>query len=404
VTQTRIDPPDGGPPEEVSPDSMSPVQKFRIVAGNATRHLVGPLANFLVSYLVIRWASPELWGSFVIRLVVVTLTVHVVSWGNHEYLLRSFSRRASELGRLWRTSLSTRGLLLPLAAVGVAVWGLRGPELLWTLVWLAAAVVYQSLSVVVLFTRRFSVAVIAELAGLATTVALLASGAGALDLIGVTRAVALGVAVRMLVTLAAFAGDLVGGPVALDPRHFSDATPFFLAGLSGLLASRADLYAISALLDHAEIGVYQVTISFLAVIKSLAAVAFAPFAKDLYRSGRRTTRGVARRLFAAGFVLTVAAVPVGWVVLVGFYGLDLSWPALVVGASSILPVYGMVPLVYSFYAEDREREIMIVSFAGAALAVVLTVLMVPKMGMIGGLAAGSAAQWAIYGWVRHRSQ
>ena len=135
-------PPDTGGCEsarEHAPEELTIRARMWIVAGNGARQLVVPLANFVVSYLVISTASAELWGEFVVRLVVVTLTVHVLSWGNHEFLLRAFSRDPEALGSLWRRSLVTRGVFLLVAAAGALALGLRGGELGWTLLWLVAA-------------------------------------------------------------------------------------------------------------------------------------------------------------------------------------------------------------------------------------------------------------------------
>ncbi len=384
---------------EISPEVLTTRARVWIVAGNGARHLVVPLANFVVSYLVVSMASAELWGEFVVRLVLVTLTVHILSWGNHEYLLRAFSRDPEALGSLWRRSFLTRSVFLVVAAAGPLVLGLRGEDLGWTLLWLGAAFAHQSLAVVVLFSRRFGVAVAAELFGLIVTAGLLLSRGGAMDVTLVVKAVALGMTARVVVAYAAFFGSLFdGGSATFDHRHLTEAVPFFLAGLSGLLASKADLYVVSAVLSNTEVGAYQVTVSLIAIFQGLAAIAYTPFVRDLYASSDSLNRGSSRRLMAAGLLCSVAAVPAGWVILNVLYGLDLPWSVLVVAAASVFPVYGTLPLVYSLYKAGRERRVVVVTFVGTAFNIVLALGLVPVFGMIGGLAAGAATQWVIFGW------
>lgn len=372
--------------------------KLRIIGGNTLRHLVTPLGNFIVAYLVISTASTELWGAFAVRLVIVTLAVHLLAWGNHEYLLRAFSREPGSVGRLWRGSLMTRGLFLTLVAAGAVVVGLRGAELGWTVLWLAAALVHQSLQVVVLYTRRFGVAVVAELAGLAVTAGLVI-GSAAPDVVVVIRAVALGVATRAVVGLAVFARDLVGRPVlVVDRRHLVETVPFVLTGLAGLLVSKTDLMVVSAALGYAEVGTYQVVISFFIAIQSLSAVAFTPFVRDFYRSTDTSRDSRVPLLLAAGVTVAGLAIPAGRLVLGHLYGLEVSWLLLVMGALYAVPVFGYLPMVYSLYRDDRESEVVVVGFAGAAVNLVLTVASIRMFGIEGALAAAAVSQWVIWGW------
>ena len=387
------------------PEALTTWARLWIVAGNGARLLIVPLANFFISYLVISMASAELWGEFVVRLVLVTLTVHVFSWGNHEYLLRAFSRAPETVGSLWRRSLLTRGAFLPVAAAGCVAFGLGGDELGWTILWLVAAFGYQSLAVVVLFTRRFGVAVAAEMAGLVVTAALLLSRGSAIDVAFVVQAVALGVTTRFVIGLAVFSGVLIDivrishqlGSIAFDRRHLVEATPFFLTGLSGLLVSKADLLVVTAILSYAEVGAYQVLMSFYIAVQSLAAIAVTPFLRELYRAPDEANRRLARRLLAAGVVILVFAVPAAHLVLNTLYGLDLSLTLLVLGACYALPVYGYLPLVYLLYKHNRERGVAVASFVGAGINVVLTLALVRALGMTGALMAGIVVQWLMWG-------
>jgi O-antigen/teichoic acid export membrane protein len=397
-------PPDNGGPESAGGlgfEELTTRARWWIIAGNGARQLVVPFANFVVSYLVISAASAELWGAFVVRLVLVSLTVHVLAWGNHETLLRAFSREPQAMSSLWRRSLATRGVFLVLAVAGCIVLGLRGADLGWTVLWVVAALGYQSLAVVVLYTRRFGVAVAAELVGISVTAVLLVTSTGGLDLTVVTRAVAAGFAARLAVGLAAFGRKLLDGlGLSFDGRHLVEATPFFLTGLSGLLISKADLLVVTAVLAPAEVGAYQVLLSLFTAVQGLAAVAYTPFLRELYRAPDGSSRRGARILLAAGLGLAILAVPAAHLVLNIIYGLALAPGLLILGALYALPSFGYLPLVYSLYKRDREREVAKVSFVAAGITIVLTLVLARVLGMTGALAAATAAQWMLWGWYR----
>jgi len=374
-----------------------------IIAGNGARQLVVPFANLVLSYLVISMASAELWGTFVVRLVLVTMTVHVLAWGNHETLLRAFSREPHAMSSLWWRSLATRGVFLVVVVPGCVVLGLRGADLGWVVLWIAAALGYQSLAVVVLYTRRFGVAVVAELVGISVTTGLLVASAGGLDPTVVTRAVAAGVVARLAVGLAVFARSLLDQlGVSFDRRHLVEATPFFLTGLSGLLLSKADLLVVTAVLAPAEVGAYQVLLSFFTGIQGLAAVAYTPFLRELYRAPDGSSRRGATVLLAAGCGIAILAVPAAHLVINIIYGLALAPGLLILGALYALPSFGYLPLVYSLYKRDREREVAMVSFVAAGITIVATLLLVRVLGITGALAAATSAQWMLWGWYRYR--
>lgn len=371
--------------------------RIRIFIGNAARHGVVPLANFVVAYLVIDRGSAEIWSGFVVRLVAVSLVVHVLAWGNLDHLVRAFSRRPEAVGRLWRSSLATRALAVPVAAAGFVVAGLRGADLGWTVLWLAAALLVQSLRAVVLYSRRFGAAVAMELVGVAVTAALLV-GFGAADVALVVRAVALGVAARAVFGLAAFSGELLASArLAVDRRFILEAAPFFLTGLAGLLVTKTDLVVVAAM-GHQGVGTYQLVTSLFIVVQSLAAIAYTPYLRELYRGDRAAGPPAASTLLGAGFALVVVAVPIGRWLLVGLYGLDVSWGLLAAGAVYAFPVFGYLPLVYGLYRGDREREVVVVSFVGALVNLVLTIVLVRPFGLVGALAGAAVSQWLIWVW------
>ena len=78
---------------------------------NSLNSLLQPVLNIAVSFIVVRRADEALWGAFVAVLIVVQLLLHVIAWGNKEYLLRAFSRTPAKIRTLWQTNITTRATL-----------------------------------------------------------------------------------------------------------------------------------------------------------------------------------------------------------------------------------------------------------------------------------------------------
>ena len=94
------------------------------VVRSAMSNLILPIGNLVLSFLVTKFASVQLWGEFIEVLIIAQLGAHVVSWGNKEYLLREFSLRPAQISKIWQTSLISRGVLLAgFVALWLVCWG-----------------------------------------------------------------------------------------------------------------------------------------------------------------------------------------------------------------------------------------------------------------------------------------
>lgn len=375
-------------------DDLSIVRRALMVAENTARNLAAPAANLAVSYVVISAASPELWGRFAVLLVVVGLCVHLLAWGNKEYLLRAMSADPGSVAALWQSSLLTRSLGLPAILLALAAFGFAPGELAWLAGWIVLAFVFQSLDVVVLYAHRFRLAIAAETAGLATTLALILGRGATLDEGGVIAAWVAGVLVKTTVLLAGSAPTIGDGwSPQVDVRHIRETLPFVLLGLSGLLQSRIDLFAMAFLAEPADMGRYQVTIGIYIALQAIAGFVVTPFVRELYQRSDAETRAVAPRLTAGGAMVAVVSAPAVWFVLNGLYDFDFSWTVFAVGALLVVPVYGYLPRVYLLYKHGRERTVVLVSLLGAAVNLVLAVALIPRWSIMGGLTAAAASQW-----------
>jgi O-antigen/teichoic acid export membrane protein len=365
-----------------------------VVVENTARNLAVPAANLAVSYVVISAASPELWGRFAVLLVVVGLCVHLLAWGNKEYLLRAMTADPGTVAALWQSSVLTRSLGLPAIFLALAAFGFAPGELGWLAAWIVLAFVFQSLDVVVLFEHRFRLAIAAEIVGLATTLAAILVRGADLDEGAVITAWVVGVSVKTTVLMVGVAPTVCDGwSPRFEFRHLRETLPFVLLGLSGLLQSRIDLFAMAFLAEPADMGRYQVAIGIYIALQAVAGFVMTPFVRELYERSDAEARTVARRLAAAGAWVAVASAPAVWFVLNGLYHFDFSWPVFVVGAVLVVPVYRYLPRVYLLYKHGRERAVVLVSLAGAAVNLVLAVALIPRWSIMGGLTAAAASQW-----------
>jgi O-antigen/teichoic acid export membrane protein len=387
---------------------LSPVKlvKFRKRAGtviaNSVNSLLLPVFNIAISYLVIRFASVDLWGEFVQWLIIVQLGAHIVSWGNKEYLLRAFSFNPSQIAQAWQTSLISRSGLFVLLCGMLVFVGTSLPQRLLLTFWSLGLVLFQSYDVLIVYKKDFLFAALVEsltLTALALTIIGLGTEITLEWLIFLFGLVYLFKAGIYLLRYHPLTTPQVISPVSLAHRfefkYFKLAFPFFLLGFSGMLQSRIDLYAVNIFLSKSEVGQYQVFINLMIYLQSVSAFILIPFVKSIYRLGYRSIQKMSVRLFGLGLLMLAPALWLIHLMLTYIYQFSLSPHFLLAGGLFVLPIYFYLPIIYALYKTDRETVVLKINIIGTALNFGLNLLLLPRVGMIGAVIASAISQWAM---------
>ena len=361
-----------------------------------------PAAGVVVSLLAVRTAGITTWGAFVGALVLVQLAAQIANFGARDHLLRAFSREPAAIAAIWQRNVATRALLLPSGPLLFLVFGASPVRAAWMTAWLLALFIAQSHDAPVVYRRAFGFALGVELGGTLATVALILLVGSALSVDTLIVAFAL-VAWAKAVALALRFGVIRarGWLRAVDLGEFRRSWPFFVLTFTGAVQSRVDLYAVAALLPATEVGQYQVLTTFVLLGQAMSSALLAPVTPSLYRITRAAVLSSAARLLAVGVPLTLAAAVVTWLALELLYGIQLPAAVLALAWVAMLPAYLYLPLVYLCFREGRERFVVAANILGIGVALVGTVLLAPRLGVGGAMAAAAAAQVviaAVHAW------
>jgi O-antigen/teichoic acid export membrane protein len=362
---------------------------------NTFNSLLLPVFNVAVSALVVRVASAELWGAFVAVLVVVQFGAHVVAWGNKDYLLREFSRHPNQIDLPWQTGLVTRAAVFAALCPLLLAFEFPLSRLALVILWGLGLVAAQSYEVLILYRRDFTFAILTETvaaAGLILTILLLGSDLSVDMLIGLFAAAQF---VRTAAFAVRFRGVLRDFRPHISARYLRLAAPFLLLSLSGLLSSRIDLYAVSYFLPERAVGEYQIFINLMIYLQAIANFVILPYVKAIYRLDDSAIFKIVTRLFLLGALLLIPALPGAYWLLGALY--DIHYPAefLLLGGALVLPVYAYAPLVYRLHKRGQQRVVLKISLLGAAANLTLNMILLPRIGAVGGILASAAMQWGI---------
>jgi O-antigen/teichoic acid export membrane protein len=361
------------------------------IGGSALRHAVVPLGSLAVSWWVVRQGSLELWGSVVAPLIIVQLTAHLAQWGQRDLLIRILRAGHMDPQAVWRDNLFTRWpIALPLL---VPLFFTDAPAL-WMVLWALGVQLGGSFDPLIVRDKRFVSALGADAAGLlAQSTLLLLSDP--LDVTAITRSFAAHHVVRA-VLLWWICGRPMPWPAIFDARaHLRQALPFVLIGLGGLLATRIDVYAVTLLLSEEDVvGSYQVIAALFVQFQLIPGLLARPFGTGLLRMDPSALISAAGRGFRWGLLLLPIQAFVVWMLLTLFFHITPSWSILLAGSLAVLPAFGYVPLFPILYAAHREREVAVLSFMAAGLIAIGSWVLVPTLGLAGGLLASALGQWA----------
>jgi O-antigen/teichoic acid export membrane protein len=368
-----------------------------LIIANSLNTLLLPILSPIVSLLVIRFASVDLWGEFVHVLIIVQLAAHVIAWGSKEYLLREFSFNPAHISRAWQTSLISRlALMVPLYLL-VSLSGLPSRRLALVVLWLLGQTLYQSYDVLILYKRAFFFSVLVELGGLIALVSTIIWLRSSVDLDMLIALFGIAHLAKAAVFVLRFRQQTLDRSLGrFDTNYFVLAFPFFLLGFSGMLQSRIDLYCVNYFLSRSEVGQYQVFVNFLIYVQTASYFVLNPFVKSIYRLGYSTILKMSLRLFTLGILMAIPALVAVHLILSQLYHFTLPWYFLLGGGLFVVPVFFYLPIIYTLYKANLQMVVVKINLLGIAINLLLSLLLLPRVGMFGAVLAIALAQWSMF--------
>lgn len=393
-----------------------PTVGLRRLAGDSALYGIAAAAAKALALLSVPYLSraltPEGYGIADLATGLAALLTLVASFAGDVPTARDRGRTTDSSVRdrlmssyVWTTaavSVAAAGLLLPMAPlITGALW--RAPDQLLlaalTLILVPLSATQAALASIQRLegrARSFSVlAMIDLLAQLGLAVLLVALGFGA---VGVVAGFCIGSAIGLLAAFAAGRRQMSYLPSArIGARLVAAGLPFLPAIILFVLADYASRYVLVASIGADAVGAFGVALRVASVITLVAtafATAWGPLALGM-RPGAGTARLFARVLWAysgatCAVALVVAAIAPELVRIVAgsaFAGAAVIVPGMVV-ASALAG--GQYALLVAAGVADRDRSVTLSSFAGAGAQVLLTVILVPSIGL-GGAGIGAMA-------------
>ena len=368
------------------------LHRIRFISNNALRQVLVSIFSMVIPFLVIHWCTKELWGSFVSLLLFSLLALQVINWGNKEYLLRQFSLHPNQIKVDYSRVLFTR-LPLVFIFVVVALFYFRVSFGLFLLLWLLGRFLSHSVEPLILFEKKFSLAIRIEFGCFVVFVLSLFLLQLQLNLTLLLLLYSLYQFAKGLLYFLKFRQSFLFKNLKIDWQYYRLTFPFFLLSILGFLASKVDVYLMERLGNTIVTSDYQVINSLLVFTMSLSAFIYAPFTKNIYRNNGAVIKKTQKLMAIAGVVLVPFSLLIIAIVLQYYLSLTFGYAFYIAAFLYVYPsfVYGIK--VVDLFRQHREKSVVLILFCGALANGILSALFLYlDFGITGALFGSALAQ------------
>lgn len=358
------------------------MNRLLLIGINTIRGFSGPVFNFLIALFGIKFFGKEDWGAMIYALLLVFLAVFIISWGNKDYLVRKYSAQPSKIYHAFYSNFFSRSLLLPLALLLFLFFPFS--IAIWCIILVILMHSYNALESLVIYHQKFGYQFVAELLAFGIILSSIFYVEN-FDLQTFLKLYCFAFLVKFLclVTNLKFWKEKFSYKISVN--EFKATFWFFMLGLSGWVASKADLYIVNFTMPKAQISQYQIAITAFLLIQSLSYLIILPFNKHLYRLPEKSIAKIKKILALTSFPLVSVCTVILWIVLENIANSNLPVNFYVFGGLASIPIYFFIIDIIMYYKNKKESSILKINFINALLNIVLTYLLIQKMGIMGAI-------------------
>ncbi|RED44406.1 hypothetical protein DFQ10_10389 [Winogradskyella eximia] len=358
------------------------MNRLLLIGINTLRGFSGPMFNFLITLFGIKFFGKEDWGTMINALLSVFLIVFIIGWGNKDYLIRKYSKQPSQIYQAFYSNFFSRSLLLPLALILLLFFPIT--IAIWCIVLVLLMHSYNALESLVIFHQKFGAQFAAELIafGLIFSSIFYFNNFSLETFLKLYCAAFLFKLLWLIIAMKLWKAHF---HLKVSLQEFIAPFWFFMLGLSGWVASKADLYIVNFTMPKAQISEYQIAITAFLLIQSLSYLIILPFTKHLYRLPEKSIAKIKKILAFTSFPLVTLCTAVLWFILEKIAILNLPISFYVFGGLASIPTYFFIVDIMMYYRNKKESSILKINFINALLNLVLTFLLIQKMGIMGAI-------------------
>lgn len=366
-------------------------KRTTLIVGNAIKQIAAQIINIIVSIIIIKKFDIAFWGQFAAYLVYISFLGIIVSWGNKEFLLRSFSEQPSKISKTFYDVFNARLLLILLAVIFSFI--LYAPiTAIFLSLWITSIHISQSLESILNYKRNFLEALLIEL----LMFSILIIGLFSFEIKETNDLIiiySIYHALRAVAFVILYRKELSSPKLSFDIVFLKLANSFFLLGMAGFLQSRADFIIIGFFESDKNIGTYQIINAYFILIHAIGTFLISPFVKNIYRlSHQAIVRLQGRILFFAPIIVLISML-IFYLLCTFIYHLQVSWYVYLIGIGIIFPPYFYAVKIFEIYKNNQQEFVLKTALVAISINTILSITLLNfQFGYLGALIAAATAQ------------
>ncbi|MBL4670512.1 MAG: polysaccharide biosynthesis C-terminal domain-containing protein [Flavobacteriales bacterium] len=367
-------------------------KKLHTIFFNLLRNFAPSLFNFGIAIIGVQYCGTENWGELVSILITLFIVNFIANWGNQEYLIRAYSKKPNSILNLYFSSLTTRSLFLVLSlgfffyySASIAMLGIA---------LIVVQFIYNSLGSLIIYHQKFKSQLLAEFLGfLVIFLAISFNRSFSVSYFLIAYLVSFLLKLSILIPLLKLFPKK--GMMQFNKTYILEMAPFFLIGLSGWMQSKVDLYIVDYFLTPSDLAQYQLVITAFIMLLSISALLTQPFSKHLYRINEQVILKIRKLVSWAGLPITIVGSWVIWYFLENYTVVHLNVNVYWMLALSIFPPFLYAVDILNYYKRKEEKKVMKITFIGALINLILTLILTPTYGIFGATIGVCIAKWTV---------
>ncbi len=339
---------------------------------------MSPLLSLVLSYLIIRFYSKDLWGEFVSFLLFFYLAGIVTNWGGKMYLLRSFSQTPSLMIIKWQSYLLIRVPLVFVFMICTLIL-YEFKYFPYLTIWLLGLFIKNSFVPIVYYRKDFGKMILAEFIGYFFLFTMLYFTHQGFNIDTFIQYYPISILMSSSCYPLFYSDFLKKWTIEFNTRLLLFGLPFTLLAVTGFLHSKIDLYVFNFYTNKVSLGSYQIVSSLFIFLQSIAGIIVLPFLKNIYRMSNKSLRKLKKTMSLYGLIIVFLGTLVIFLIL-NLFDIHLTLRAYFFGFLISIPCFLYTIDIYELLKNNKEKYVVWISFIGLLLNLIFSIVLL-ELGM-----------------------
>ena len=371
------------------------IDRFKTISLFGVSQLLSVFSVLILSYIIIQFHSIDLWGEYVEVLIWINFFLLFLSFGNNDYLLKSFSKTPSTINQQWTNNVLSRSILLIPSIVLIYFIPFFENLEIYILLLILLQFFNQSFKVLIIYHRRFKLNIWIESGYLLSLIALVLISLETLDLKSLIQIIIIGQAFKLTLFSMVLLKDFKDVKIKFQIVELKRSLPFFIPLAVGTFRSKIDAYYGTHFFSVSNLSKYQVFLSFLALAQMASTFAITPYLKNYYRSSDTAIKKVQRRFFSYGWGFSLILTILIYIAISKVYLLEFTFQQYGLAFLFMIPLFLHVLLVSEYYKKDKQNKIAFFASIVVVVQAISGYFLIKYWNINGALILKVLGQWGI---------